>query len=165
MDALRVVVEVQDLEELSLLRKELSLIRKQTTSLHRELDLWRGVVPEVGSHSHLDDDLVMMHGWDFQSLSVAWRYDGEQRSRVTRGDGSNTTLVRHVFTSPLRHANDDSSYGDGWIRVHLETYELHRVWPSDMVASYDGHMLLSSDDHPIQMRNGEYEPMSVLYVC
>ena len=160
MDALRVVLEVHDLEELSLLRAE-------TLSLRRELDMWKGDVPVVGSHCRMDDDLVMMQGWDFRTLSVAWRYDGEVRSHVLRHDGSKSETVQHAFTSPFQHTYDDCFDMAGWIRVYLNTYDLHRVWPDDIgeTGVCEGDMYLSSDDRPMQMRNGEYEPMNVLYLC
>ncbi len=156
MDALRVVANVRDTEELLRLREE-------NASLRRDLDLWRGDVPDVGSHVHMDDELMIIHGWDFSQLNVAWRYDGGEWLSVTWYDGSVHLHWYHHFTSPFQHRPNDSFGRSGWIRVRLDTYELHRVFPVEFEAANDGHMYLSASDQPMEKDDGVYDAMETLH--
>jgi hypothetical protein len=117
--ALRVVLAVKEVDELTKLRKENAELRK-------EVKEWKGPteLPIIDEYYTADKNLIEDHGWDFGDSDFAMRYDGMKAWSVTR---QNDTIngVDHMFTLPYTyHECHSTNMGTGFIKIGFGTHEL-----------------------------------------
>jgi len=127
--ALRVVLNVKEVDQLTKLRKENAELRK-------ELTLWRGTtkLPFKGAYYATDNNLLEDHGWDFELHRVAMRYEGvEEWTKIYNNNAPpltpyRRTFIDHIFTLPYKYEEWGDQFNDkGFIKMRLATYELHRL--------------------------------------
>ena len=119
--ALRVVLNMREIEELTALREE-------TNNLREELKLWKNgkELPKIGKYYFADDNLLETHGWTFQE-GIALRYEGTVERNVTNVYGNTCKYIEHIFTAPYEYDNEDDFDRTGWIKIGFETHELHQT--------------------------------------
>jgi len=127
--ALRTVLAVREVEELTALREE-------NQALRYELRLWKGhkELPVEGEYYFADEKLLESHGWEFHE-ECALRYDGvvEEEKEINEWIGQylvtkKKSYLFHVFTAPYMYDEDDFFQRTGWTKFKLETYELHNTF-------------------------------------
>lgn len=136
--ALRVVLDVCELEQLSSLRAE-------NEALRNELALWKGGKgePEIEKYYTVTDELLDVHD------VIALRCDGKEWTTVTCHDGTSYPVLEYIFTAPFKYEPDDMFGRTGWVQIRIETHELHQT--SEVVwEEHHAIMFLRKDDQVVE---------------
>ena len=122
--ALRVVLGVKELDELT-------KVRKENAELRKELYLWKGSTElPIIDHYYIPSNINLIedHGWDFGDSRFAMRYDGIKEWSLTCPHGITRNGVDYIFTLPYTYEEcNNTALGTGFIKIGFETHELHQL--------------------------------------
>ena len=122
-------------------------LRVENSQLKEQLCLWQNgtKIPVRGEYYTIDDYTTEMHGWEFAN-GTAFRYDGT-RDKIYNILGSTEEKVvhQHMFCAPYQYDDDDGFGRVGWIKLGLETYELHHALIIDEELLHEYKYLTSED--------------------